>query len=111
MPQSFESISAVWVAAISSMVATLQPRPYDRIIKRIAIVGPSSSTFKVYRGFVIDPAFILTQTRVGTNNTANLPNPITAFANETTRWVWSGGTTVLTSVASANIWYDWELSQ
>lgn len=110
MPRSYEALSASWVAASSAMVATLQPRPYDRIINRIAIVGPASSTFTMYRGFVVDNSFIQTQTSQGQRNVANLTNPIIAFANETMRMLWTGGSTVSTSSASITLWYDWELA-
>lgn len=109
MPESREALSALWTPASSAMIATLQPRPYDRLIKRMTITGPASSTFKVYRGFVIDASFLITQTRVGVLNTSNLQNPIRAFANETLRMVWTGGSTTSTSTASIVVEYDWEI--
>lgn len=109
MQESYETVNAVWVAANSAMIATLQPRPYDRLIKRMTITGPASSQFKIYRGFVIAPSFLLTQTRVGVLNTSDLTNPIISHANETLLLVWSGGSTASNSVASAVITYDWEI--
>ncbi len=69
------------------LTAALPPQIYDRKLVRMAIVGPSNSTVKVYQNQV-SPVNLLDSTPRGDSNTADYPNPIQVPRNVSIIVVW-----------------------
>lgn len=104
MPQAPDMIQAVWNAAAGAVVGTLPPRPYARRLASMTLVGPTGSTFSMYRGYVVDRAQLVMTTGRGVRNTwtADAAAP-TIGPGEAVTVVWSGGQTAAGSTGTVTM--------
>lgn len=101
--------AAVWSPTYAAMIATIAPRPVDRLIRRLVLEGPGLSRFSLYTGLVPADPYLRSTTGLGSRNAANLDPPLLLPAGSAAIGVWTGGSTASNSTARMTVESDGSL--
>jgi hypothetical protein len=89
-------------------VAVIGPKPYDRRVHRLVILGPDFSVFTMYMGNVISTVYARSTTNLGVRNTATFDPPLEIGAGESALGVWTGGSTTSATPGLLTVEYESE---
>lgn len=111
MPIAPDVVHGVWDVPSGTVRGTLRDQAYDRRILKISFAGlPQGTTFALYKGYIVDDAFLQTTTLLGSRNSydAGLNSaPMTIFAGEAMTFVWSGNGLSAASTVTATVLSQW----
>lgn len=110
MPLTPDVVRASWLASSSAVVGTLTPQSYDRRIVTIAVQGPSGSTLRIYRGYKIDPIYLVSSVYPADDRLYDSQMgsaPIKVHAGEAFTFAWTGGSSGVGVTATATLTSQW----
>lgn len=103
-------VQAAWVAGLSAVVGNLPPIQLRRRIVTIAVQGPANSILRIYRGYTITVAGLVSNVYPGDDRLYDSTMgdaPIIVAAGEALTFAWTSGSSGVGQTGSATVTAEW----
>jgi hypothetical protein len=110
MPRTQDLVQAAWNAALAAVVGYLPPSQVRRRILTIAVTGPANSTLRIYRGYVISAAGLISAVYPADDRLYDSTQgdaPIVLAAGEPATFAWTAGATGIGQTGIAAVTAEW----
>lgn len=103
-------VRGAWDATLAAVVGVLQPQPYRRRIVSIAIIGPSNSTLRIYRGYGLANTTLVSNVFPADDrlyDSLTDDAPLIIHAGEAVTFAWTGGASAVGETGIATVNSQW----
>jgi hypothetical protein len=103
-------VNGAWSPALSAVVGYLQPIQLDRRILTMAVIGPANSILRIYRGYVLTAAGLISSVFPADDRLYDSTMgdaPILLRAGEAATFAWTAGASASGQVGVVTVTSQW----